>query len=349
MKIDARKIRNTYQAMANAASSINAPDYFVEMTQAFDAQELWRDYVSIINAAPSFEGGVVVDIGCKYGHGLPMFEAMGAQRCIGVDVDEDYLRIGNAVFEAIDFPGRLVKSDEGYLPIEGESVDFVLVNEVISHVNPMYLDTLYSEIARILKVGGSILISDGNNRANSSCVADLHQLFLAWEMGPTGTNTGRDVVNKPFRERRRESIVGLHPELDADQLDYLAANTSGLFGDRLAIEVAKYLRKSGWVERPYRPGICPTNPSPSGVVMERALHPIQVELALAEVGIQAEQVYSLTLGSVGASLRNRIGRLARRIRLAWLRLFAPSALRGRTWAFQIVGYKVDTPPANWNK
>jgi hypothetical protein len=108
MKIDTYKISSTYQAMARVANRVDVPDYFVEMTQAFDSQELWREYVSILKNAPSFGGGVVVDIGCKYGHALPVFEAMGAESCIGVDVDEDYLRIGNAVFNAINFSGLLV-------------------------------------------------------------------------------------------------------------------------------------------------------------------------------------------------------------------------------------------------
>lgn len=350
MQIDQNRLLDTYRKLAAAAAvSSEITGHYVEMARLFDAQELWRDYVDILRLAPPFEGGVVVDIGCKYGHVLPLFQSMGAKCSLGVDVDDDYLRIGNAAFEAIGFPARLVKSDEGYLPIESESVDFVLVNEVISHVNPSYLDTLYAEIARILKVGGSILISDGNNRANASCVADLHQLFMAWEKGPVGTNTGRDVVDVSFREFRKEIIAGLQPRLRCDEIDYLADNTSGLFGDRLAIEVAKYVRKDGWVERPYRPGICPTNPGPGGVVMERAFHPIQVELALAEVGIRAQQSHALGRGGTGTSLRNRVGRLVRNVKLAWLEFFAPGALRGRTWSFQVLGTKIAVPPADWKE
>ena len=347
MKIDESRLKNTYRALAEAAVRTGAPSYFVELTRAFDTGELWRDYVSVLAAAPSFAGGVVVDIGCKYGHALPLFEVMGATRCIGVDVDDDYLRVGSSAFDAIGFPAQFLKSDEGYLPIDSESVDFVLVNEVISHVNPAYLDTLYAEISRVLKVGGAILISDGNNRANASCVADLHQLFLAWENGPAGTSTGRDVVSASFRERRRDIISRLHPQLAGTEIDYLANNTSGLFGNRLTTEVEKYLRKDGWVERPYRPGLCPTNPSSGGMVMERAFHPVQVELTLAEFGIRARQVHVPDVAEA-TSLRNHIGRLVRNCKLAWLKAFSPDSLRGRTWAFQILGTKISVPPSDWS-
>lgn len=346
--MDQSRLVDIYRKLAEAAVSAALPEHYAEMTQLYGEQGLWKAYLDILRLArPSFAGCVVVDIGCKYGHVLPLFYAMGAHNCIGVDVEDEYLRIGNTAFDAIGFPARLVKSDEAYLPIESDSVDFVLVNEVISHVNPTFLDTLYTEIARILKPGGTVLISDGNNRANAGCVSDLHQLYIAWENGPVGTNTGRDVVDTVYRDFRRHMIAVHNPELTGEVLDYLADNTSGLFGDRLLIEVGKYLRKEGWVERAYRPGICPTHPGSGGVVMERAFHPVQVELALAEVGIQAIQVYSLMLGSGGSTLRNRLGRLARKLQLAWLQLFAPSALRGRTWAFQIVGTKIAVPPAHW--
>ncbi|ROT44020.1 class I SAM-dependent methyltransferase [Pusillimonas sp. NJUB218] len=347
MPFDQEKLRDTYRRLAETSAKLSEmSEYFIEMTKLFEEQELWRDYVDVMRLAPSVAGSVVVDIGCKFGHALPLFHSMGATSCIGVDVDDGYLSAGNAAFAAIEFPAGLVKSDDGYLPIESESVDFVLVNEVISHVNPIYLDTLYSEISRVLKVGGHILIADGNNRANTSCVTDLRKLFVSWERGPKGVNTGRDVVSEPFRDRRRDIIAKLCPQLSVTDLEYLADNTSGLFGDRLAIEVGKYLRKDGWVARPYRPGLCPTNPGPGGVVMERAFHPMQVELALAEFGIDARQVHPRAKISK-KSFRGYLGPLLYNLKLAVRERFAPRTLRGRTWAFYILGKKVNTLPFEW--
>lgn len=195
----------------------------------------------------------------------------------------------------------------------------------------------------MLKPGGHILISDGNNRANSSCVADLRQLYRAWENGPEGTNTGRDVVNRSFRQRRRDVIAQARPALSAEQLDYLADTTSGLFGDRLLREVDKYLAGDGWVERRFRDGICPTNPMPGGVVMGRAFHPIQVELSLAEFGIDAKQV-AIRRPPTGSTL----GRLTSWVKQMLERLANPPEFRGETWAFQILGHKRGSAPAKWD-
>ncbi|MCA3265847.1 MAG: class I SAM-dependent methyltransferase [Azospirillum sp.] len=335
-------LRNTYAALAKAGEDLDLPPYFRSMTNSFLGDSLWKEYLGILALAPSLEGRTVLDFGCKFGHTLPILHALGASKCIGVDVDDEYLATGNRAFQAIGFPGAMVKSDDGYMAIESETVDFVLVNEVISHVNPCYLDTLYSELARVLKPGGHILISDGNNRANGSCVVDLRQLYAAWENGPEGADTGRDVVNRSFRQRRRDVIAKAHPTLAADRLDYLADTTSGLFGDRLLSEVGKYLSGKGWVERRFRSGVCPTNPMPGGVVMERAFHPIQVELSLAEFGIAAKQV-SIARPGTGSTL----GRLKAAVKQALTRVLYPPEFRGESWAFQILGRKLGEAPAKW--
>lgn len=140
------------------------------------------------------------------------------------------------------------------------------------------------------------------------------------------------MVNRSFRQRRRDVIAKAHPTLAADQLDYLADTTSGLFGDRLLSEVGKYLSGKGWVERRFR----------SGVVMERAFHPIQVELSLAEFWIAAKQV-SIPRPGTGSTL----GRLKAAVKQALTRVLYPPEFRGESWAFQILGRKLGEAPAKW--
>lgn len=348
VNFDEQFIRSAYAKINDLSNSMpDLPDQFVKLSEWFQKDELWREYLALLLMAPPLNGCSVVDFGCKYGHTFPIFQALGAANVIGVDVEDEYLRVGNRVFAEIGFPCRLVKSDEGYLPIESETVDFVLVNEVISHINPTYLDTVYAEIARILKVGGKVLISDGNNRASASCVADLQSLYAAWEKGPPGANTGRDTVDEPFREARRDRIAKLYPDMAANEVEYLAENTSGFFGERLEIELEKYISKNGWVARPYRRGSCPTNPNAGGVVMERALHPVQVELGLAEHGIAAQQLFSYAT-TQSRSLRYTLAVAFYNLRLVAAKIFAPHKLYGRTWALYVLGTKVDTAPADWD-
>ena len=219
-----------------------------------------------------------------------------------------------------------------------DSVDLVIVNEVISHVNPAFLPALYSEIARILRVGGHVLISDGNNIANAECRNDLINVYDAWENGPVGRKTGRDVVDEPFLELRRRLIHSWHPEMTEDRVEYAALNTSGLFGDYFRPVIDRYAAGREFIARPYRRGDCPTNPTDGGCVMEFGFFPQHVEMTLDAYGIRARQVFiPPQLNYSTAKLLLGTGIAVGRYHLQnWLR---PEFERGASWGFQIVGVK----------
>jgi hypothetical protein len=68
------------------------------------------------------------------------------------------------------------------------------------------------------------------------------------------------------------------------------ANTSGLFGNLLLEVVNHYVRTGELIRRPYRRGICPTNPSASGVVMEKGLYVDEILLTLSIYGFSSVYV-----------------------------------------------------------
>jgi len=328
-----------YDRILDEAGRRQAPPYFVEMSRLFARDAIWKSYDSLLAALPGGLAGTAVDIGCKYGHALPLFLCRGAVRAIGVDVVDEYLDAGRQILAAMYPAIGFEKSDEGLLPLAPSSADFVLLNEVISHVNPMFLDNLYAEVGRTLKPGGHVLISDGNNIANAECRKALAELYDAWENGPSGRKTDRDTVTTSFLERRREIIRARHPSLEGDRLDYAARNTSGLFGPLLERAVDEFVRTGKLVERPYRPGICPTNPGPGGEVMERGFHPLQVEMSLAGNGIRARQVLPPPPTLQVSGLRGTFRSLATVLRDRVRRRLEPDFERGASWGFLIHGIK----------
>lgn len=328
-----------YQGILSAAETAQAPAYFVEMSRLFARDGIWKSYDRLLDLVPRpLAGGTAVDIGCKYGHALPLFLCRGAAKAVGIDVVDEYLETGRRLLGA-RYPGlEFAKSDEGLLPLRSASADLVLVNEVISHVNPMFLENLYAEIARILKPGGHVLISDGNNIANDECRRALADVYDAWENGPAGRRTDRDVVTTSFLDRRRKIIRERHVGLDESKVEYLARNTSGLFGPILERIVDEFVRTGTLNERPYRPGTCPTNPGPGGEVMERGFYPQQVEMALAAYGIRASQVLQrrkFVIGGPRSTIRSAAAVLCDSVR----RWRDPEFERGANWGFQIVGIK----------
>jgi SAM-dependent methyltransferase len=286
------KLREEYNRVLKYSKEKGLPDGMIKQS-ADCASGLWESYEPLLRRIPmEFSNKVVVDFGCKYGHLLPLFLAMGAKEAIGIDVEDEYVEAATSVFENLYSSIEIIRSRNGYIPLQPESVDIVFMNEVISHVNPAYLETVYLETSRILRKGGILYISDGNNVGNAECRKSLIPLYDAWENGPDGTKTDRDVVTKCFLNRRTEIIRNRHPDLDKSEVDYLAKNTSGLFGEFLNTVIDEYVETGKLIERPYRKGICPTNPCSSGVLMEKGFDPLQIELALSSYGLKSYQVKS---------------------------------------------------------
>ncbi len=310
------------------------------LRQTVDFQEgLWRTYYALLRAIPvSFAGKTVVDFGCKYGHLLPLLLSLGAEMAIGIDAEEEYVQAGKSVFEGLYGNVHLLKSEAGFIPLQPDTVDVVIMNEVVSHINPGFLDRVWLEVSRILKVNGILFISDGNNIAHPHGRRTLPDLYEKWENGPEGARTDRDTVTKPFMVRRVEMIRKRHPQLTAFQVEYLAENTSSLFGDFLERAIDQYVCTGELVRRPYRRGICPVNPSAAGAVMERGLHPRYLELALGEYGLEAHS----RLPESFRERRGLIGRarsLALSLRRRLRDLLTPGWERSASEGFQIIAVK----------
>jgi SAM-dependent methyltransferase len=334
-------VQSEYVRFRDESRKRDAPAHFLSFCDLYVEQQLWKSYADLLDLAPFAPGAAVVDMGCKYGHTLPLFLGRGAARAIGVDVEAEYLSVGRRIVGEIYPAASFIQSDRGYLPLPPASVDFVLVNEVISHVNPTMLPTLYGEIARILRRGGQLLISDGNNIANADCARDLIEVYDAWENGPEGRNTGRDVVDGAFINLRKKIIRERHPSLPGERIDYLAANTSGLFGDYLAEVIERFVATGELVERPYCRGICPTNPMASGVVMEWGFRPEAVVMALAGYGLAAREVTPVPPAPAPPPIDTRSLKLLIGTAIANLRfaLAKPVPTPGPGWGFQVLAVK----------
>jgi SAM-dependent methyltransferase len=264
----------------------------VLQSQSADYQGgLWRPYRSMLQMVPMrFEGRTVVDFGCKLGYLIPLLVSLGCEEAVGVDAEDFYVNAGNLVFPVLYPKTRLVKSEDGYVPLQPASADLIFMNEVISHINPRFLDTVWLECSRILRRGGILFISDGNNAANATVQSLLPELYEKWENGPDGVRTDRDVVEDNFRGRRQKIIRQKYPDMALEKVEFLANNTSGLGGAFLFETIDKFYRDDQLILRPYRKGVCPVNPEGGLTVMERAFHPVYLELALQEYGFLANQV-----------------------------------------------------------
>lgn len=99
------------------------------------------------------ENGVVVDIGCFIGEKLWQLNRDRAYTGVGVDIALSALQVA----QEIDIYGHhFIAADMEQLPFKDKSVDVCLVFDVLEHLT--HVEKGFSEIARILKPGGKVLI-----------------------------------------------------------------------------------------------------------------------------------------------------------------------------------------------
>lgn len=284
MKIDVNEkyIQAAHEEAAAIGRELGVVETFNRMAERY-VNGHWKRFVPKLELfSKPLKGGVFVDYGCKFGHLTPMLIDQGVKEIYAIDVDRSYLDAGRQVFGS-KYPVNYVQSENCYVDIPSNSADFILTNEVISHINPKFLDTYYAEAARILKPNGQLVISDGNNWMHLQTRLDLLEWYSLWESG-----TSKEFGDANYIKRRTAMIAKEFPDLKDEDLAHVAKNTSGLWGEEI-IDAVRRFKEGNFVERPHRPGVYPTHPT-HGVVMERAFDPVQVIRALETYGLKGNQV-----------------------------------------------------------
>jgi SAM-dependent methyltransferase len=186
-------------------------------------------------------------------------------------------------------------------------VDLLLSIEAISHYHDV--DAFLDECARVLKPGGRLLISDGNNGANRGLARFTEQLWERYERGPAGSFGDRSVGDS-MTGRRETIIARAFPGLDSTRVHALAENTSGMVKDEIVAAVAGHLAGGPAPDRPYRFGTLPRDPE-WGYVLEALFDPPQLARDIARRGFEARAVPHY--GGARDNLRLAANRLLRAI------------------------------------
>lgn len=197
------------------------------------------------------QGKVILDAGCGFGAIGIILAMMGAERVIGVDVMEERLSTFACIIEDFGLSdrleARLTGAEQTGLP--DSSVDAVISNEAISHYRDV--DGFLREAARILRPGGVILISDGNNGANPWRRRETYAIWKRFEKGPAGAVHGH-VITTPYVTMRTQIIRSVAPELEDDVVQMLAERTCYLSQDEVIQAVQRYRSSGCYHNRPLR-------------------------------------------------------------------------------------------------
>lgn len=231
-------------------------------------------------------GREVVDAGSGFGMVSNLMACWGAKRVWAVEVHtpmiEAHRKVLDAHFQPIADRVHPVRADVSRLPLEDASADVVLSIEAISHYYDV--DAFLDECARVLRPGGFVVVSDGNNGANPRIRAQTMELWQRFEEGPEGP-FGDHVVPEPMCARRARAVRMHFPALEQTQVESYAKATAGL-DEAAIIEAVREHQAGGRAPAHfYKRGDCPREPF-WGYWLERLFDPRDLARELEQRGFR---------------------------------------------------------------
>ncbi|MCS6829986.1 MAG: class I SAM-dependent methyltransferase [Armatimonadota bacterium] len=231
-------------------------------------------------------GKTVLDAGCGFGRVALVLAAMGAQKVYGVDITTRRLNTFQQIIRDLQLEQSLVaeyrSADDTCYP--DEMFDLVLSIEAVSHYND--IDAFFREAARVLKPGGVLLISDGNNGRNPRIARFTRHVWNRFENGPPGEVHGH-TVSQSYRQIRRNIIAEYFPALSGEEMDELARRTSYMNREQVIEAVQNYLATRQLPHSLYNPDRCPVDPR-TGAVIERLFDPFELARYMQQFGFRAK-------------------------------------------------------------
>ncbi|WP_456365547.1 class I SAM-dependent methyltransferase [Thermococcus sp.] len=103
------------------------------------------------------ERGRVLDLACGAGGFSFLLEDMGFH-VVGLDSSETMLRRARKFAEEKRSKVEFIKGDARELPFEDSSFDYVLFIDSLVHFEPSDLNSVFREVARVLKPGGRFIL-----------------------------------------------------------------------------------------------------------------------------------------------------------------------------------------------
>src|SRR5580765_1137979 len=202
-------------------------------------------YADVFRVAQVDPAGLdILEAGSGFGIGLISVACLGAGSVVGVELvrwQADWARACVSRLEpSLAARIRVEPGNVGSLPVPDESLDVVLSLEAISH----YLDyhPFLLEARRVLRPGGKLVVSDGNNILNPTIKRRTVEMWAEHEADPrTAPSAISEGEYDPWQlvEHRRRVVLEAAPSLSDEHAWRLALNTSGMVRAEIADAVQR--------------------------------------------------------------------------------------------------------------
>lgn len=252
--------------------------YYGHLATPHGMSRYLRATAQMVELAGGVAGKDVMDAGSGFGTLSHLLASWGARRVHSVEIHAPMVATHRLVRER-HFPNlaqvEQAHGDVSTAVLPPRSVDVVFSIEAVSHYHDVggFLD----QCARVLRPGGTLFISDGNNGANPRIRRETTALWERFENGPHGPWMSHN-IEETMLERRDRFMRERFPRLDERARAALVPVTSGMGPDELTRAIEAWLASGELPDARYRPGTCPRDPhwgywvewlfDPRGLAME---------------------------------------------------------------------------------
>lgn len=251
----------------------------------------------------------VLEVGSGFGLGVMATACLGAARAHGVELVSWQVDWAERCVAAIDSDVSdhvaFARGSASGLPYEDEGLDVVLSLEAISH----YLDytPFLAEAWRVLRPGGVMIVSDGNNGLNPLIRRRTVRLWALHEQQPGDTRLRPSDYPFHFVDKRQAIVERAFPTLEHDTALAIALRTSGMTQDEVVTAAREYVESGTMPNRPYRRGQLTVHPTHE-MVMERLFNPFRLAREIEQYGFRTK-----TRGHWAGATKRRSLRLANKV------------------------------------
>lgn len=270
-----------------ARSLLSVQENFPDQWSTLDAQTV-STFEQIFQELHG-RGKSFLEVGSGHGFTCVLFALLGAHEVHGIELVPSALHVAEQVKQSID-PNLQVFFRQGNaaerLPYPDASFDVVLLVEVISHVVMDDLRAFLREVVRVLKPGGLLYLSDGNNARSWKRRRENYRIWERFDQGPP-TRGGETVhshkIAAPYVDIRREIASKAVPSLSREEAEIIAARTFRFSAAEVKEAALRYAESGDWPASPFRRRHCPIEPV-HRMYIEQLIDPLEVRRLLRAAG-----------------------------------------------------------------
>jgi len=235
------RLKDHWNALPDGLEKQNALSYYTfnKFDQPDKAASLVKYYSDLLSCIDNLDQTTGCDLGCWLGLSSAAMLGAGAHTVFGVDIRAHNTDQAQSWSNALDIPNlKFRPMRPGAIAIKSQSMDWVLINQVLCNAPPNSFTPALAEAHRILKPSGTLIFCDNNNPHCPKTIERLKREFAAAEIAD-GSPESPNGFNFTLRTNIAKARA---PKLSDTQAKDLARNTCYMWGDQLNQAIDDYTR-----------------------------------------------------------------------------------------------------------